>query len=170
MQKASFWTLNKLIVLLTLGGFLMLLMDLRFEHMDVLGDHWQAWIPLVYSAVMIVVVIWGLCFWEKGGRKVLLWAFAASIIVGLLGVWFHDKGKPWKSVTLLVAAWQAPIIKHPHRKVGQGQPTSAPAASPLTPKKDGKKEEKPNPPLAPLSFSGMGLLGMLACWKDDKKL
>ena len=60
MQKTSYWTLNKLIVLLALGGFFMLLMELRFEHMDVLGEHWQAFIPLVFSAVMIVVGIWGL--------------------------------------------------------------------------------------------------------------
>jgi hypothetical protein len=162
MQKSSFWTLNKLIVLLALGAFFMLMMELRFEHMDALGDHWQAWIPIVFSGVMIVVGIWGLYFWDRGGRKVLFWAFAISIIVGLLGVWFHDKGDPWKSVTVVAEAWQAPILKHPKPNISEtpSAPTPAPANPP-------KKKKKPKPPLAPLSFSGMGLLGMLACWKKE---
>ncbi|MEO6906259.1 MAG: hypothetical protein ABI210_00060 [Abditibacteriaceae bacterium] len=163
MQKISFWPLNKLIVLLALGGYFMFLMELRFEHMDVLGERWQSWIPLVYSAIMIVICVWGLWFWKRAGRKVLFWAFAASIIVGLLGVWFHDKGKPWKSITVVVQAWQAPIVKEEGEKA-----KPLPGAT----KSDGKKEkekEKPNPPLAPLSFAGIGLLGMLACWKDEIK-
>jgi hypothetical protein len=164
MQKATLWTLNKLIVLLALGAFFMLMMELRFEHMDVLGDHWQAWVPIVFSGVMIVVGIWGLYFWERGGRKVLFWAFAVSIIVGLLGVWFHDKGKPWESVTVVAQAWQTPIVKHRRRQKETNQPAPA---RPDDAKEGGKKEEKPNPPLAPLSFSGMGLLGMLACWKKE---
>lgn len=141
----------------------MLLFELRFEHMDALGDHWQAWIPIAYSGVMIVVGVLGLWFWEKGGRKVLFWAFAAGIIIGALGVWFHDKGKPWDSVTEVIAAWQAPIVKHHHPKKGELQPTPSPASA----KKSEKKEEPPKPPLAPLSFAGMGLLGMLACWKKE---
>lgn len=168
MEK-PFWTLNKLIVLLILAGFLILLMDLRFEHMDVLGDHWQAWIPIVYSGAMIIVGVLGLCFWDKWGRKVLFWTFAASIVVGLMGVWLHDKGKPWKSVTLVVAAWQAPIRKHPRRTKDQGQPVRKPTFPQKTTGAAEKKEkeEKPNPPLAPLSFAGLGLLGMLVCWKDE---
>lgn len=169
MRNSSFWTLNKLVVLLTLAGFFMLVMDLRFEHMDVLGEDWQSWIPIIYSGVMVLVGAWGLWFWEKGGRKVLFWAFAASIIVGLLGVWFHDKGKPWKSVTLLVAAWQAPIRKHARREENQTQPVRKPSYPPIAanPGEKKKKEEKPNPPLAPLSFAGIGVLGMLACWKKE---
>jgi len=165
MQKSSFWTLNKLIVLLALGAFFMLMMELRFEHMDELGDHWQAWIPIVYSGAMIIVGFLGLYFWDKGGRKVLFWAFAASIIVGLLGVWFHDKGKPWQSVTVVVEAWQAPIVKHPKPNISATP--SVPTPSPANPP---KKKKKPKPPLAPLSFAGMGLLGMLACWKKETQV
>ena len=142
MQKSSFWTLNKLIVLLTIGAYLMLMLELRSEHMNELGKHWQAWIPIVYSGIMVIIGIAGLWLWDKVGRKVLFWAFAVSIIVGLLGVWFHEKGKPWNSIVVVTKAWQAPIIK-----------------------KGEKEPKRPKPPFAPLSFAGIGVLGMLACWK-----
>jgi len=162
MQKNTFWTLNKLIVALVLVAYFMLLMELRLEHMDEFGDHWQAWIPLAYSGIMIVIGIAGLWFWKRAGRKVLFWAFAASIIVGLLGVWFHEKGKPWNGVAVIAQAWQAPIVKKHHNKEGQ-----TPQPQKEAPKKDTKKKKKPKPPLAPLSYAGIGILGMLACWKDD---
>jgi len=162
MQKQSFWTINKLIVLLALVTYFILLMELRVEHMDEFGDHWQAWIPLVYSAIMIAIGVWGLWFWKKAGRKVLFWAFAVSIVVGLLGVWFHEKGKPWNSITVIAQAWQAPIVKK-HKQEGDKTKLHPEAVK----NKDKKKKKKPKPPLAPLSFAGIGLLGMLACWRTE---
>jgi hypothetical protein len=156
MKKLSTWTLNKLVVLLVLGSYFMFMMELRFEHMDELGDHWQAWIPIIFSAVMVIGGIVGLWLWEKGGRKVLFWGFTASLIVGILGVWFHTKGKPLDSARVVIAAWQAPIVKH-HRPQTPAAPAAATSANPP------KKKKKPKPPLAPLAFVGMGLLGMLAC-------
>jgi hypothetical protein len=162
MQKQSFWTLNKTIVVLTLITYFLLIMELRVEHMDEFGDHWQAWIPLAYSAIMISIGIWGLRFWKKAGRKVLFGAFAISIIVGILGVWFHEKGKPLNSIIVIAQAWQAPIVQHRKPETGNTQPL------PQAVTNDGKKKKKkPKPPLAPLSFAGIGVLGMLACWKDD---
>ena len=163
MQKQSFWTFHKIIVALALLTYFLLLMELRVEHMDEFGDHWQAWIPLAYSAAMIVIGICGLMFWKKAGRKVLFAAFAVSIIVGLLGVWFHEKGKPWNGVIVIAQAWQAPVVKH-HQPAGE---KTQPVPQPV--KNDGKKKKKkPKPPLAPLSFAGIGVLGMLACWKDEE--
>ena len=168
MQKPTFWTHNKITVLLIIVAYFLFLMELRLEHSDEFGDHWQAWIPLVYSAIMVVIGIWGLWFWRKAGRKVLFWTFGISIIVGLLGVWFHDKGKPWKSVTVIAEAWQTPILKK-HKP--QGGETALPqtdvAAEVATPKDTKKKKKKPKPPLAPLAFAGIGILGMLACRKEE---
>jgi hypothetical protein len=66
--------------------------------------------------------------------------------VGLLGVWFHDKGKPGKNVTLLVAAWQAPIRKHARPEENQTQPVRKPSYPPISSShgEKKKKEEKPN--------------------------
>lgn len=162
MQQKAFWTLNKIIVALMLLTYFLLLMELRVEHMDEFGDHWQAWIPLVYSAIMIATGIWGLRYWKTTGRKVLFWAFAISIAIGLSGVWFHEKGKPWNAVTVIAQAWQTPIVK----KSKQHDATEKPL--PETTNNNGKKKKKkPKPPLAPLSFAGIGVLGMLACRKDE---
>jgi hypothetical protein len=161
MTKRFSWTLNKLIVLLLTGGFFMFMMDLRYEHQDVLGDHWQAWIPIVFSAFMIIATIAGLWLWEKGGRKVLFWLFSASLIVGILGVWFHTKGKPLKSAVTILTAWRAPIVKHQRRK--KTAPPAITTGKPAAPSKPKKEEETPPPPIAPLSFVGMGLFGMVAC-------
>jgi len=155
MKKTFSWTSNKLVVLLVLAAYFLLMMELRFEHMDELGKHWQAWIPIAFSGVMVVAGIAALRLWEKGGRKVLFWGFATSLIVGLLGVWFHTKGKPLNSIRVVAAAWQAPLTKH-HDK---------PAPTDAAPK---KKKKKPKPPLAPLSFAGIGLLGMLGCQENSE--
>lgn len=166
MAKLFSWTLNKLVVLLVLGSYFLFMMELRFEHMDVLGEHWQAWIPIVFSGVMVLAGILGLWMWEKGGRKILFWGFTASLIVGLLGMWFHTKGKPFDSVKIVIAAWQTPIEKHhpPTPATTSTAPAMPPApATPEESTKRPKKKEKPNPPLAPLAFVGMGLLGMVAC-------
>jgi hypothetical protein len=128
------WTLNKIIVLILLGGFAALVVDLRFEHVDVARHNWQAWIPIIYSAVMFLPGAAALVGWERGGRQTLMIAFAAAFIVGGLGFWFHSKGHPVSAVITVLSAWTQPLH---HRNVP--------------------------PPLAPLSFAGLGLLGMLAC-------
>ena len=134
MAHIQRWTLNKWIVLLLVSGFAMLLFDIRSEHVDVVRKNWKAWIPIVYSGAMILVGLVALVRWERGGRQVLLFAFSASFIVGALGFWFHTKGEPISGIETILAAWTEPL----HHK-------DAP------------------PALAPLSFAGVGLLGMVAC-------
>ena len=41
---------EKTIALGVLGGAAFLLADIRFEHREVLGETWAAWIPLAYAA------------------------------------------------------------------------------------------------------------------------
>ena len=112
----------------------MLLLDIRSEHVDVVRESWKPWIPIYYSGAMLLVGAVALARWDRGGRQVLLVAFRASVIVGALGFWFHNRGHLVTGVTTVLEAWTLPL----HRK-------DAP------------------PALAPLSFAGLGMLGVMAC-------
>ncbi len=134
MGARNSWTLNKVLVLLLTAGFLALVVDLRSEHVDVVRHHWTAWIPVVYSGIMVVLGALGLATWARGGRQMLTVAFAAGFVVGALGFWFHNDGHLISAVSTVLAAWVRPL----------------------------HHEDVP-PQLAPLAFLAMGLLGMLAC-------
>lgn len=59
----------KLVVLVLLGGLLMLLIDIRWEHRVELGRQWETWIPLIYIGLMLVAEVLSLYFWESWGQK-----------------------------------------------------------------------------------------------------
>jgi hypothetical protein len=111
-------------------------MEVRYDHRSILSEGVVAWIPIVYSILMIVASVLGLFFWSRGGRQVLLAGYLLAILVGLTGFWFHTDGRFLRSVRRELAAWV--------RKVPD--------------------EDKP-PALAPLAFAGFGILGALACTK-----
>jgi len=134
MVPTRTWSLNKVIVLVLIAGFAMLVVDLRSEHVDVVRRNWLAWIPIVYSGAMVVLGAAALAGWERGGRQALLIAFAAAFLVGGFGFWFHNHGDLVSGVLTVLSAWTKPL----------------------------HHEDVP-PPLAPLSFAGLGLLGSLAC-------
>jgi hypothetical protein len=134
--------LNKLIVGILLAGFLLLSTEIRFEHRNVLATKWEPWIPVVYTLVAAVLGFAGLFFWKKGGRKFLMFIFAAAMVVGMLGTWFHSKGKPLTIIPQVVSVW---MLK-PGTTMSQAVENSPPV-------------------LAPSAFIGLGLLGLVACWK-----
>jgi len=134
MDPNRAWTLNKIVVLLLVLGFAGLVLDLRFEHVDVVRNNWKAWIPIFYSGAMVLLGAVALARWENWGRQALLFGFAAAFIVGALGFWFHNGGHLVSAVVEVLSAWTQPV-HHPD-----------------TP-----------PPLAPLAFAGLGLFGMIAC-------
>jgi hypothetical protein len=102
----------------------------------VVGEDAIAWIPIVYSILMIVASAVGLLLWNRGGRQVLFVGFLIAIAVGLTGFWFHTNGRLVRAVQHEFSAWV--------RKIPD--------------------EDKP-PALAPLAFAGFGILGALACAK-----
>jgi hypothetical protein len=128
-------------VLVLLGGFGVVLIQVRYDHRSMLSDDAVAWIPIVYSSLMIIASAVGLFFWNRGGRQVLFAAFLLAIPVGLTGYWFHTNGRLIRSVQHELSAWV--------RKIPD--------------------EDKP-PALAPLAFAGFGVLGALACAKRFQPL
>jgi len=121
-------------------GAALLIAEVRFEHREVLGETWHAFIPLVCGALVLAVGIPACALWGTRSRRLLSAAFALCAAVGLLGAWFHSGGHPGRMLSRVAAAWAVPIGHD-----GGEKPGAAP------------------PALAPLAFSGLGLLGLLVC-------
>jgi hypothetical protein len=133
------WTLNKSLVVVLLLGFAVLLLDIRSEHADVVRENWKAWIPVVYSGVMLVLGAIALANYEKWGRAALVFGFGAAFIVGGLGFYFHTGGHMITAVFTVLKAWGG-------KQHFDGGP----------------------PPVAPLSFAGLGLVGIMACARGSQ--
>lgn len=129
---------QKVAVALLLAGFCLLIVEVRFEHQAVLGKKWQAWMPIIYSALMFISGPIALFFWNRGGRIFLSVAFTLSPILGLLGFWFHSKGDPWLALCKVFKV----ICMMPGKiPMDTGGP----------------------PVLAPLALAGLGMLGIVLC-------
>ena len=129
-----------------LGGALLLLCELRFEHREALGETWHSWIPLVYAAVTLFAGALALWRWSDRGRRALGAWFSLGIAVGLAGLWFNTGGHPVHALRAVIGIWRAPIGADGGIKQG-----SAP------------------PALAPLAFCGLGALGALACFTSPSR-
>ena len=129
-----------------LGGAAMLLAEIRFEHREVLGETWHAWIPLAYAALLLVAGGAALFRFRRGGREVLRVLFAAAIVVGAAGIWFHSGGRPVRQAAKVLSSFA------------------------LEPGKDGgiKIGTEP-PPLAPAAFCGLGFIGLIACRRRQRR-
>ncbi len=127
------WSINRLLVLALVGGFLGIVMDVRLEHITVVREHAIGWTPIVYSGLMVIVSLAAIIRWDRARRRLLFWCYLAAFAVGATGFWLHSHGLPIQAIGHVISAW---FIDSPH---------------------------KGPPPLAPLSFGGLGLLGMLAC-------
>ncbi|MFL5293842.1 MAG: hypothetical protein ACJ79U_20170 [Myxococcales bacterium] len=137
---------EKAIALGVLGGAAFLLADIRFEHREVLGETWAAWIPLTYAVLLLVAGGAAIIRFDRGGRGVLRILFAAAVAVGALGIWFHSAGHPFRSVAQVLSSFA------------------------LTPGKNGgiKIGSEP-PPLAPAAFCGLGFIGVIACGRSRRR-
>jgi len=132
---------QKLAILFLLLGLLLLLVEVRYEHQVVLGEKWQAWIPIVYTAAMFITGCVGLLLWGKVWRLILSIGFALAPLIALIGLWFHSKGDPWMAICMVFKV----ICMMPGK-------VATDAGGP--------------PFLAPLALAGLGMLGLLICQID----
>ena len=91
MRSIRSWSLNRIIVLLLLGGLAALMIDIRWGHRVELARQWETWIPLNYVGLMLIAGGVGLYKWNSWGRRILQVGFSFALIVGVLGVWFHGQ-------------------------------------------------------------------------------
>lgn len=128
------------------GGFLMLLLEIRFQHRAALIDDWRPWMPIIFCNSMIFVIPVAGIFWKKGGKQVSIAAYCLTMGLGMTGVYFHSEGHPIERLMDVMRVWVIPpelgaqIISH-------------------------------HPPvLAPLAFVGLGLIGLLFCFENRPAL
>ena len=142
IERLRALTLNEQVIAALLGGAFLLLVEIRFEHREALGETWHAWLPLGYLLLLLLAGSAALLYYHRGGRRVLGALFGLAMVIGALGLWFHSGGHPIHALGRVVGAW-----------------LSAPGS-------DGGVEIGSQPPaLAPAAFIGLGLLGMVSCRK-----
>jgi hypothetical protein len=139
-------TINEVFVAALLLGAAFLLVEVRFEHREVLGEIWVAWVPIGCAAVLVVGGAIALPFWRRGGRTALTILFGLAFVVGTVGIWFHSRGHPFGHVAKVLSAWRL----HPGQSGGVPVGTEPPA-------------------LAPAAFCGVGLLGLIACLTPSRE-
>jgi hypothetical protein len=132
---------DQLLAAAVLGGAAFLLLELRFEHREVLGEAWQSWIPLIYCGLTLAVGAFAVIRWHTWGRVGLGVLFALGIAVGIAGFWFHTDGHLLGGIRDLFGAWRIPLGQNGGIKIGSRPPA-----------------------LAPLAFCGLGALGSLICF------
>ena len=123
--------------LLVAAGFLILMLEVRFEHREVVGENWKAWIPIVYSGLMLLCVPLATALFNRGGKKLLLALYALGAFLGLFGVWLHAHKHLFARLAEVMAVWQ-----HLVNKIDPSVPFHPPV-------------------LAPLAFMGLASLGLV---------
>jgi hypothetical protein len=137
---------DKTIALGVLGGAAFLLADIRFEHREVLGETWAAWIPLAYATLLLVGGGAAILRFHRGGRGVLRVLFGAAVVVGALGIWFHSGGHPFRGVAQVLISFALEPGKNGGIKIGSEPP-----------------------PLAPGAFCGLGFIGLIGCGRPPRR-
>jgi len=142
VERLRALSLNEQVIGALLGGAGLLLVEIRFEHREALGETWHAWLPLGYLALLLVAGSAALLTFHRGGRRVLAALFGLAMVIGALGLWFHSGGHPFHALGQVVDAWLS------------------------KPGSDGGVQVGSSPPaLAPAAFLGLGLLGIVSCRK-----
>src|SRR2546422_7914982 len=96
--------IEKRIAGVLLSGAAFLLVEVRFEHREVLGETWRGWIPLTCAALLLAAGGSALLAWAGRARKILSALFAPAAGVGLLGGWVHSRGHPFKAFRPVASA------------------------------------------------------------------
>jgi hypothetical protein len=131
------WPLARFLILILAAAFAGLMIDIRVEHVDIVRERSIGWLPIIYSGFMMIACLIAFFVWNKTARLAMLPLFLLALVVGSMGFYFHNHGDFKKVATTSTRAWTDPKMKHSH----------AP------------------PPLAPLAFAGLGVIGIFASLK-----
>ena len=101
MRRILSLSLGEQVIAALLAGAALLLAEVRFEHREVLGETWHAWLPL---------------------------GFGLALALGAVGVWFHAGGHPVRALGQVAGAWLLPPGHDGGVEVGSAPPVLAPGA------------------------------------------
>ena len=141
------------------AGFLLLAVEIRYEHRNELTDHPIAWVPIIFSAVAAL-----LCFLALGNkavvRNVAALVMACGVIVGFLGLREHTFGDFSRTLKVLqplgISVGEPQVRREEGEEGEEGRPRRRP--------------EGGGPPvLAPLSMAGLGILGAVLAWPKPSR-
>ena len=112
-------TRNRLLCGAVAAGYLFLAVDTLIEHHLVWAKHRPAFIPPTAATVLGVILLATCLVWSPALRKVARGALWLSLVIGLLGLYFHNverftKGFSWGKPSL------TPPILAPLGFAGQG--------------------------------------------------
>jgi hypothetical protein len=127
---------------LLIAGFLLMMLDIRFEHRQVVGEVKIAWVPILYSLAMVFLIPLGVFLFKKGGKHLLTVCYAGALIVGALGIYLHSSGQLIARLTDVLSVWQ---------NWGAAPETNEPFYPPI---------------LAPFSFLGLGSIGLFLTLRE----
>jgi hypothetical protein len=131
------WPLARVFILILAGAFAGLKVDIRVEHVDVARERSVAWLPIIYSGFMTIACSAAFVFWNKTARLIMILLFLVALVIGGLGFYLHNHGDLKQVIRTSVSAWTDPKMNH----------SDAP------------------PQVAPLAFSGLRVIGILASLK-----
>lgn len=135
------FSLNRMLVLITTIGFSALLIDTTMEHWEVFSEELMAYIPFVYCLTAIILGTITLIKWKIKIIRIFRIYLILSFIVAIGGLYFHiEEEDDEDEINYTI--------------------------------QDTKLEEKENekPLLAPLSFGGLavfGLIGTTKKWQSE---
>ena len=148
------YSLNRMLVLFVTAGFAFLLLDTFLEHRDVLTSEIWSLVPVIFSALAMIVGIIAVARWKNGMIRFLNGVLIASLVVGLAGMYFHLREEDDKDERGRPAVEQ-------RTDRDEGLSTG-----------EGEEAEKDKPPLAPLAFGGLAVLGLMATsrrWQSEPR-
>jgi len=92
------YSLNRLLVLLASAGFLFLMVDSTLEHWDILRQEALAFVPIMFSALGLVLGIVTFQQWKERWIRRFQYFLLLSLVVAGTGVYLHtgedDDEKP----------------------------------------------------------------------------
>ncbi len=143
------------LLLLTAGGFVMLLAELLLvNHTDGIQ-----FVAVVASAVGLALALLGLLA-RRGLRLALAAAFLALSITGLIGTYEHleegsEGGEAWRAAPVAVRSGYQTIANRLDEDDGERGEGGERGET-------GERGEGTPPPLAPLSLAGLSMLGAVS--------
>lgn len=128
--------LNRLLVLFISIGYMVLAMDIYAEHFNGLSVKSVMWVPIVFGIAASVLGIVVFIVFNKFSYYLFIVLMFFSSIVGLLGLYFHNK-------------WRYPMVLEAIKKSQSIDFSSFVSFTPI---------------LAPSAFLAMAGLGILICF------
>lgn len=142
-------------IAILLCGFLMSAIEARFLHREAVSEESAAWIPTLVSWLGVGACALGMSR-SKVAHRIAMAALALVATSGLLGLYFHTKLRP-DAFLELVGVRRS--VSSASEREGDGDDDDEPSFG----RTNAETESESSPPaLAPLSLTGLSLLGLLA--------